>query len=232
MIHRLACHIAEIHLSGFQSGNEFLWREVDEPDVVCEIEKSVWDRLPDLYTSDLRDGIIQALYMLDIDCGVDRDPCPEDLFNVLVPFQVPGVRGIGMGQFIDKDDRWFPGDDGIEIHLTDIKSLVPDMGNRNSLESGSKSIGLYSFMRLDIPDHDIGPFCLVLEGIPEHRVGLSHPRSVAEVDDQFPMVTCLFLSVRDAKEILGNRSLSLRVTHSFHGVSTSSSALLRDKTLT
>ena len=43
---------------------------------------------------------MQTFQMLDIDSGIYVDPRPEQLFDILIPFEMATARRVGMSQFI------------------------------------------------------------------------------------------------------------------------------------
>ena len=75
------------------------------------------------HMGDLRDNVIEAFDVLDIDCRIDVDAVAHQLFDVEVAFRMTAAFGVGMCQLIDQDDLRMPGDDGIEIHF--LEGLAP-----------------------------------------------------------------------------------------------------------
>jgi len=53
---------------------------------------------------DLGNNIVQALEVLDIECGVDVDSSVKEFLDVLPPLGVAGARDVRVGQLVRKDE--------------------------------------------------------------------------------------------------------------------------------
>ena len=68
--------------------------------LVGGIEHLVRHPLSDGYAGDGGYNVVQTFQMLDIDSGIYVDPRPEQLFDILIPFEMATARRVGMSQFI------------------------------------------------------------------------------------------------------------------------------------
>ena len=69
---RSAC-LRDVDLAFLQPLDQVVGREVDELDRVGAVEDGIRDRLAHAHAGDLRDDVVQALDVLDVDRGVDVD---------------------------------------------------------------------------------------------------------------------------------------------------------------
>lgn len=65
--------LRNIDLAVFQAVNQVVRREIDQLDGVRLVENGIWNRLANTHVGDLRDHVIQAFDVLDIDRAVDVD---------------------------------------------------------------------------------------------------------------------------------------------------------------
>jgi len=80
---------------------------------------------------DLRDHIVQAFNVLDIDGGVDVDAMAHQLFDVEIPFRMAAAFHIRVRELINQHDLWSARDDRIEVHLLEHHSFMVDAPARN-----------------------------------------------------------------------------------------------------
>ena len=73
---------------------------------------------------DLRDDVVQALDVLDIDRGVDVDAAAQQLLDVEIALGMAAAGRIGVGELVDQHDLRTAGDDGVEVHLLERLALV------------------------------------------------------------------------------------------------------------
>ena len=77
-----------VDLSGAQTSEELVGRQIDELDFVGFVEHTVGQRLTLPHAGDLRHHIVQALEMLHVDGGPYVDARGENLFDVLPALRV------------------------------------------------------------------------------------------------------------------------------------------------
>ena len=92
--------------------------------------------------------------MLDIDRRPDVDAVAEQFLDILEAFRMAAVRRIGMGEFVDDDDRRAPGESGIKIELLDDPPVIIDLAARKDFEVLQQFGGFRPAMRLDEADDD------------------------------------------------------------------------------
>ena len=105
---RRADFFRHVDLAGVQAREQIVGRQVDELDLVGLVEDAVRHRLALLDAGDLRDQIVQALEMLDVERGPDVDAGVEQLLDVLPTLRM-ARRGIaadevGVGELVDEQD--------------------------------------------------------------------------------------------------------------------------------
>ncbi len=104
---------------------------------------------------DLRDDVVQALDVLDIDRRVDVDAVVEQLLDVEIALGVAAAGRVGVGELVDQHDLRTPRDDGVEVHLLERAALVLDVPARDDLEPLQQSLGLLAAVGLDHADDDV-----------------------------------------------------------------------------
>jgi hypothetical protein len=67
---------------------QVLRRDVHQLDLGRLVQKAVRHGLLHLHAGDLRDDVVQALEVLDVDSGVDVDPRGQDFLHILPAFLV------------------------------------------------------------------------------------------------------------------------------------------------
>jgi hypothetical protein len=73
---------------------------------------------------DLRDHIVEALDVLDIDRGVDVDAMIEQFLDVEVALGMAAAGCVGVGELVDQRDLRMAGDEGVEVHLLERLASV------------------------------------------------------------------------------------------------------------
>ncbi len=133
---------------------------------------------------DLRDDVVQALDVLDVDGGVDVDAVVEQLLDVEIALRMPAAGRVGMGEFVDQGDLRPPRLDRVDVHLVEGLAAILDVSARDDFEPFEQGFGLLAAVGLDHPDHDV---IAVLEpgaGLLQHFVGLADAGSRADEDLQ------------------------------------------------
>ena len=130
------------------------------------------------------DDVVQAFDMLDVEGRIDVDPGGEQFLDIHVALGMPALRRIGVGKFVDQNEAWPPGQNGIEIHFGERVALVRDDPARDDFEPLKKRLGLLAAMRLDDTDDDIDAFGLFCLRRGQHFIGLADARRGAEKDPQ------------------------------------------------
>ena len=68
---------------------------------------------------DLRNDVVQALDVLDVDGRIDVDAVGEDFLDIEIALGMPAAGRVGVGEFVDQHDLGMARDDRVEVHLLD-----------------------------------------------------------------------------------------------------------------
>ena len=147
--------------------------KVDELDGVGAVEHRIRYGLAHAYVGDLRDDVVEALDVLDIDRGVDVDAAIEQLFDVEIALGMTTAGRVGMGKLVDQGDLGPPGNHGVEVHLLEPLIFVLETPAGNDLEPVEQGLRLLAAMGFDDADHDIVAVLLPGAGLLQHLVGLA-----------------------------------------------------------
>ena len=99
---------------------QIVGRHVHQLDLVGLLEDGVGHGLAHGDAGDLRDDIVEALEVLDVERGVDVDAAVEELLDVLPAFGMTGAGRVGVGQFVDKDQSRPACQRGVEVELAQV----------------------------------------------------------------------------------------------------------------
>ena len=75
-VDRARAFVRHVDLAGLQTREQLVGRQVDELDLVGLVEHAVGHRLAQTHAGDLRDDVVQALEVLDVDASCRRR-CPR-----------------------------------------------------------------------------------------------------------------------------------------------------------
>ena len=64
--------------------------------------------------------------MLDVQCRIDVDAVRQQFLHIHVAFRVSAAGSIGMRQLIDQNEARPAGEDGVDVHLLEMMTLVVD----------------------------------------------------------------------------------------------------------
>ena len=76
----------------------------------------------------------------------------------------------------------FAAQDGVGIHLLELRAGVGDDAARNDFEAFGLGDGVLAAVRLEVADDDVHALAAQLLGLLQHAVGLADPGGVAQVD--------------------------------------------------
>ena len=190
---RSAC-CGDVDLALLEALDQVVRRQIDQLDGVGAIENGIRHGLAHSDVRNLRDDVVQALDVLDVDCGVDVDAVLQQLFNVEIAFGMTATGRIGVGEFVDQHDLRAAGDDGVEVHFLEPLALVFDSSPRDDFETLQKRLGLFPTVRFHDPHDDVIAVLLAGAGRFEHRVGLADARRRAHEDSE--LAEAAFLTSR------------------------------------
>ncbi len=176
--------LRQVDLAFLEALDQILGREVDDLDVVGAVEDAVGHRLAHADARDLRDHVVEALDVLDVERGVDVDAGGEQLLDVEVALGMAAAGRVGVRKLVDQHQLGTARQDGVEVHLLERAALVVDAPARDELEPGDQRFGLAPSMRLDDTDGDIGALAPLGLRRFQHLEGLADPGRRAQEDLQ------------------------------------------------
>ena len=131
---------------------------------------------------DLRDHVVEALDVLDIDRGIDVDAARQQFLDIEIALGMTAAGGVGVGEFVDQRDLRAARDQRVEVHLLQDLVLVADPLARDDLKALQQRLGLRPAVGLDHADHDIGAGLQPGMGALQHLVGLADAGGGADKD--------------------------------------------------
>ena len=167
--------------------------DVDQFDLVGGADELVGHAFGLCGAGDMADHVVEALQVLDVDGGDHRDARVEEELHVLPAMGVAAARRVRMGEIVDEHDLRPPGQHRVDVEFGIPGALVLDVCRRDDLDARELLGGLAAGVRLDHRGNDIGAALHPAVRLPEHRIGLTHTGSRAQVDAQ----VCAF-SAEDA----------------------------------
>ena len=186
MLQRPLGLLGNIDLAFLQPLDEIVRRQVDQFDGVGAVEYRIRHGLAHPHMRDLRDHVVEAFDVLDVDGGIDIDAARQQLFDIEIALGVAAAGRIGMGEFIDQREPRPARDQRIEIHLLDDLILIGDAFAGDDLEPVQQRLGLGPPVGLDDADHDVDAGFLPGMRALQHFVGLADARGRADENLQPP----------------------------------------------
>ena len=117
MLERALGLLGHVDLALFQTLDQVVGREVDDLDRVGVVENAVGHGLAHPHMGDLRDDVVEALDVLDVERGVDIDAVRQQLLDVEIALGVAAARRVGVGELVDQHELRMAREDGVEVHL-------------------------------------------------------------------------------------------------------------------
>ena len=191
----------DIDLAFGEALQKVVRRQIDELDFVGFGENRIGHGFAHPNAGNALDDVVQAFEMLRIQRGIDVDAGGQDIFDVLMTFQVASARHIGVGELIDEDDFGTARQDRFEIHLLEHLAAIVHGFAGYDVETLDQTLGLAPSMGFDDADDDIHTFALALLGRLQHGVGLADAGSGPEKD--FQPAAILFLRSREKRIGIG-----------------------------
>ena len=107
----------QVDLALAQALEQLVGRQIDELDLVGRVEHRVGHGLAHDDAGDLRDDVVQALDVLDVERRVDVDPGVEQLLDVLPALRVPRACGVRVRELVDQEQARLAREGGVEVEL-------------------------------------------------------------------------------------------------------------------
>ena len=177
--------LGNVDFAFLQALNQIVRREVDQLNGVGPIEHGVRHRLAYAHMRNLRDDVVEAFDVLDIDRSVDVDAVAHQLLDIEIALRVPAAFDVGMRKFVDQHDLRPPGDDGVEVHLVEHLSFIADTPPRNDFQTLQQRLGLPAAVRLHDAGDDVVAVFFAGVRLLQHLVGLADARRGADENPEF-----------------------------------------------
>ena len=182
MLERALGLFRNVDLAFLEALDQVVGRQIDQFDGVGAVEHGVRHGLAHAHMRDLRDDVIEAFDVLDIDGRVDVDAVAHQLFDVEVALRVAAAFDVGVSEFVDQHDLRAPRDDGVEVHLRKRLALIVDAPARNDFEAVQQRFGFAAAVGLDDADDDVVAVLLAGVRLLQHFVGLADAGRGADED--------------------------------------------------
>ena len=176
--------LGDIDLAFLQPLDEVVRRQVDELDGVGAVEDGVGHGLAHADAGDLRDDVVEALDVLDVEGGIDVDAVGEELLDVEVALRVAAPRRVGVGELVDQRELRPARQEAVEVHLLERPALIVDALARQDGQAVEQRLGLLAAVGLDHADDDVDPVAQLGAGRLQHLVGLADAGGGADEDLQ------------------------------------------------
>ena len=124
MVHGAFCLHRLVNLSLFHPVQKFFRLNINDLHLIRMVKYTVRNPFPDLYMSNRSHQIIQAFQMLNVNGGINVNPCPQKLLYVLIPLLISAAGSIGVSQFIYKNQLRFPLQSTVKIKLPELYSFI------------------------------------------------------------------------------------------------------------
>ena len=158
-----------------------LRRHVDQLDLLGGSDDGVRDGLVLLDAGDPLDHVVDRLEVLHVQCRDDADARLEQLVDVLPPLLVPRPGDVRVGDLVDEHELRLPGEDGIDVHLLELRAAVLDLLPGHDLEVPDLGLGIGATVGLDIARDDVLPAVLAAPALVEHGEGLADTGGSTEI---------------------------------------------------
>ena len=205
MLQRALGLLGNVDLAFLEALDEVVRGEVHKLDRVRAVEHLIGDGLAHTHAGDLRDDVVQAFDVLDVDRGVDVDAAVQQFFDVEIALRVAAARRIGVGEFVDESELRAARDDRVDVHLIEGLPPVIDALARNDLKAVEQHLGFLAAVRLNDADNEVHAFLLLGARGLQHFEGLADPRRGANEYLQFSGAP--FLAPGCFKQGVGRRPL-------------------------
>ncbi len=188
-----------VDLALLQALQQIIRGQVDQLDLVGLVEHVVRDRLALAGARNLRDQVVQAFEVLDVERRPDIDTGVTEFRNVLPALGVAWRRlafdQVRVRQFVDQQDLGVTLQRDVEVEFLAHHAAIADRLQRQGFQRFEHALGFAPAVRLDVTDHDVGPRRPGRNRRLEHRVGLADPRRRSEEDTQPPAARPRFIGL-------------------------------------
>ncbi len=176
--------LGDVDLAFLEALDQVVGRQIDQLDRIGTIEHGIRHGFAHAYMSNLRDDVVEAFDMLDIDRGIDFDAVIQQLFDVEIALRVAAAFGVGVGKLVDQDDLRLSRNDRIQIHFLQRLTAVFDAAPRNDFETSQQRFGFLAAVGLDHAGDDVVAVLEPRVGLLQHFVGLADAGRGADKNPQ------------------------------------------------
>jgi hypothetical protein len=139
-------------------------------------------------SSDALHERVQAFNVLHIDRGHDIYFRVEQVEDVLITLGMFAALNIGVGQFVNQNNRRFSRQDGFDIHFGKERAFVLNRLSRNDVELGNQVSDAFAPMGFNHTDDDVLTAAVPADTLAQHAVGLANTRSVAKKQFEYSLL--------------------------------------------
>ena len=184
MLERALGLLGDVDFAFLEPLDQIVRRQIDQFDRIGAIEHGVRHGFAHAYMSNLRDDVVEALDVLDIDRGIDVDAVAHQLFDVEIALRMAAAFGVGVGKLVDQHDLRPPRDDRIQVHFLERLAAVFDAAPGNDFEAFQQRLGFLAAVGLDHADDDVVAVLQPRVGLVQHFVGLADAGRGADENPQ------------------------------------------------
>src|SRR5580704_9293829 len=159
-------------------------RQIDQLDRIGAVEYGIRHGFAHPDMGDLRDHVVEALDVLDVDGAIDVDATAHQLFDVEIALRMAAAFGVGMSKLVDQNDLRFSRNDRVQIHFLEHLAAVVDAAPRNDFEAGQQRFGFLAAVGLDYAGDDVVAVFEPRVGLLQHFVGLTDAGRGADENPQ------------------------------------------------
>ena len=139
MLERALGLLGDVDLAFPQPLNQVVRRQVDQFDRVGAVEHRIRHGLAHPHMGDLRDHVVEALDVLDVDGGIDVDAVRQQFLDVEIALRMAAAGRVGVGEFVDQRELRTARDQRVEVHLLEDLILVLDALARQDFKASSSA---------------------------------------------------------------------------------------------
>ena len=176
---RSAC-CGQIDLAFLQPLQQLVRGQIDQLDFIGALQHRVGHGLPYRDAGDLRDHIVEAFDVLDVDRGIDIDTRLQQFLHILPALGMARTRRIGVRQFVHQDQRRMALERGIQIELAQLRIAVFHQARRQDFQPFQQLLRLGALVRFHIARHHVQPFRAPLARSQQHAEGFADTGGGAE----------------------------------------------------
>ena len=130
--------------------------------------------------------VVQRFQMLHIDGGVYIDSGPQQLLNILIPFEVAASCGIAVCQLVHQNQLWVPFQCSIQVKLPKVDAAVFHLPGGQLFQSFQQSQCVRTGVSFDIANYHIYSLSLCQMRCLKHGKCFTDSSCIAEENLQPP----------------------------------------------